>query len=162
GNQIYVMNGNRTRVPEGIAPNSPLGNYREDFLLPRQWDGNGHAAGILAPGGYVVRTDAEGKTWELMLGGFRNAYDIAFNPDGELFTFDSDMEWDWGMPWYRPIRINHCVPGAEFGWRSGSAVWPAYYPDSLPSVVDIGVGSPTGVKFGTRSNFPDKYRRAVY
>ena len=55
-----------------------------------------------------------------MLGGFRNAYDIAFNPDGELFTFDSDMEWDWGMPWYRPIRINHCTSAAEFGWRSGT------------------------------------------
>ena len=72
-NKLYVMNGNHTKVPEGIAPTSPLRNYREDFLLPRQWNGNGHATGILAPGGYVVRTDAEGKTWELMLGGFRNA-----------------------------------------------------------------------------------------
>src|SRR5439155_23867340 len=74
----------------------------------------------------------------------------------------SDMEWDWGLPWYRPTRINHCVRGAEFGWRSGSAVWPEYYPDSLPATVNIGVGSPTGVKFGTKSNFPEKYRRALY
>ena len=34
--------------------------------------------------------------------GYRNAYDIAFNADGELFTYDSDMEWDMGTPWYRP------------------------------------------------------------
>ena len=161
-NKLYVMNGNHTRVPEGIVPSSPYRNYREDFLLPRQWDGNGHAAGILAPGGYVVRTDAEGKTWELMLGGFRNAYDIAFNPDGELFTFDSDMEWDWGMPWYRPIRINHCTSAAEFGWRSGTGVWPAFYLDSLGTTLNIGVGSPTGMSNGIGAKFPVKYQKAIY
>jgi putative heme-binding domain-containing protein len=160
---IYVMNGNHTKVPAGISTNSPHKNYQEDFLLPRQWDANGHAVGILAPGGYVVRSDADGKkAWELMLAGFRNSYDFDFNREGEMFTFDSDMEWDWGLPWYRPIRINHCVPGAEFGWRSGSAVWPEYYPDSLPATINIGVGSPTGVKFGTKSNFPEKYQRAMY
>jgi len=161
-NKIYVMNGNHTSVPEGIAPTSPYRNYREDFLLPRQWDGNGHAAGILAPGGYVVRADAEGKTWELMLGGFRNAYDIAFNPDGELFTFDSDMEWDWGMPWYRPIRINHCTSAAEFGWRSGTGVWPSFYLDSLGSTFDEGIGSPTGMGNGIGARFPVKHQKAIY
>lgn len=161
-NKLYVMNGNHTAVPDGIVPTSPYRNYREDFLLPRQWDGNGHAAGILAPGGYVVRTDAEGKTWELVLGGFRNAYDIAFNPDGELFTFDSDMEWDWGMPWYRPIRINHCTSGAEFGWRSGTGVWPAFYLDGLGSTLDVGIGSPTGMSNGIGAKFPVKYQKAIY
>ncbi len=161
-NQLYVMNGNHTALPEGLTPNSPYRNYREDFLLPRQWDGNGHAAGILAPGGYVVRTDADGKSWELVLGGFRNAYDIAFNPDGELFTFDSDMEWDWGMPWYRPIRINHCTSAAEFGWRSGTGVWPEFYLDSLGSTLNVGIGSPTGVGNGIGAKFPAKYQKAIY
>lgn len=160
--KIYVMNGNHTKLPDGLSPQSPHRNYAEDLLLPRQWDGNGHAAGILAPGGYVVRTDAEGKEWDLMLAGFRNAYDIDFNGDGELFTFDSDMEWDWGMPWYRPTRVNHCISGAEFGWRSGTGKWPEYYPDSLPATIDIGIGSPTGVRFGTGAKFPIKYQKALY
>jgi putative heme-binding domain-containing protein len=159
---IYVMNGNHTKVPDGVSPDSPHRNYQEDLLLPRQWDAGGHAVGILAPGGYIVRTDRDGKKWELMLAGFRNSYDFDFNADGEIFTFDSDMEWDWGMPWYRPTRINHCVSGAEFGWRSGTGKWPDYYPDSLPTAVDIGIGSPTGVKFGTKSKFPEKYRNALY
>ena len=159
---IYLMNGNHTRLPDGLAPESPHKNYAEDLLLPRQWDANGHAVGILAPGGHILRTDPEGKRWELVLAGFRNAYDFDFNPDGEIFTFDSDMEWDWGTPWYRPIRINHCVPGGEYGWRSGTGKWPVWYPDSLPTTVDIGIGSPTGVKFGTRSNFPSKYQKALY
>ena len=159
---IYVMNGNHTKLPEGIATNSPHRNYDEDFLLPRQWDAGGHAVGILAPGGQVLRTDPEGKYWELLLGGFRNSYDFDFNPAGEIFTFDSDMEWDWGLPWYRPTRIIHSVTGGEYGWRSGSGKWPDYYADSLPAAVNIGIGSPTGVKFGTKSNFPDKYRNALF
>ena len=117
-----------------MSPDSPHRNYKEDLLLPRQWDGNGFAASRYAPGGFVLRTDADGKEWELMLGGFRNAYDFAFNADGELFTFDADMEWDWGMPWYRPIRVNHCTSAAEFGWRYGTGKWPEYYADSLGAV----------------------------
>jgi putative heme-binding domain-containing protein len=161
-NKIYIINGNHTKLPEGLSKTSAHKNFQEDHLLPRQWDGNGHATGILAPGGYVVRTDADGNDWELMLAGYRNAYDIAFNGDGEYFTFDSDMEWDWGMPWYRPTRVNHNVSGAEFGWRSGTGKWPTYYPDSLPATVDIGVGSPTGVANGIGAKFPAKYQKAIY
>jgi hypothetical protein len=110
-----------------------------------------------------LRSADEGKTWSIFCGGFRNAYDLDFNADGELFTFDSDMEWDIGAPWYRPTRINHCVSAAEFGWRSGTGVWPDYYPDSLPATVNIGLGSPTGVKFGTAAGkWPQRYRQALY
>jgi putative heme-binding domain-containing protein len=160
--KIYVMNGNHTKVPEGISPRSPYKNYQEDFLLTRQWDANGHAVGVLAPGGYITRADPDGKDWELLLGGFRNSYDFDFSPDGEMFTFDSDMEWDWGLPWYRPTRILHCVTGGEYGWRSGTSNEPDYYADTLPPVVNIGIGSPTGVKFATKSKFPKKYQQALF
>jgi putative heme-binding domain-containing protein len=94
--------------------------------------------------------------------GMRNTYDFGFNPDGEMFCFDSDMEWDWGTPWYRPTRIYHLVSGGDYGFREGTAKWPKWYQDGLPPVVDIGVGSPTGVKFGTKSNFPAKYQKALF
>ena len=94
--------------------------------------------------------------------GLRNTYDIDFNKDGELFGFDSDMEWDWGSPWYRPTRAYHIVSGGDQGFREGSAKWPEYYPDSLPAVVNIGIGSPTGVVFGTGAKFPMKYQKAFY
>jgi putative heme-binding domain-containing protein len=159
---LYVLLGNFCDVPEGLAPDSPHRNYQEDLLLPRQPDGNGFAAGRYAPGGFVLRTDPDGRKWELVLGGFRNAYDLAFNADGELFTFDSDMEWDWGLPWYRPIRVNHCTSAAEFGWRNGAGKWPAYYADSLGAVVNVGIGSPTGVAFGAGPRFPARYQKALY
>ena len=72
------------------------------------------------------------------------------------------MEWDMNTPWYRPTRVNVVPSGAEFGWRNGGGKWPAYYPDSLPAVVNIGPGSPTGVAFGYGAKFPAKYQNALY
>jgi putative heme-binding domain-containing protein len=91
----------------------------------------------------------------------RNTYDFAFNSEGEMFGFDSDMEWDWSMPWYRPTRVYHLVSGGDYGFREGTAKWPAYYPDGLPPSLDVGIGSPTGVIFGYGAKFPAKYQRAM-
>lgn len=160
--RLYVINGNYTPVPTDLSPRSPHRNCREDLLLPRQWDATGHAVGLLAPGGVVLRTDPDGREWELYCGGLRNSYDLAFNADGELFTYDSDMERDLGTPWYRPTRIFHLLPGGDYGWRSGTGKWPSTWPDAVPPVVDIGRGSPTGLAFGTKSRFPERYRRALF
>jgi putative heme-binding domain-containing protein len=109
-----------------------------------------------------LRTDPERKVWEVIAGGFRNQVDIAFNADGEMFTYDADMEWDAGLPWYRPNRLNHVVSGGDYGWRWGTGKWPPYYADSLPSTLDTGLGSPTGIEFGTNSNFPASVRDALF
>ncbi len=160
--KLYVMNGNFVKVPQDISPNSPHKNYADDQLLPRANDGNGFGNGVLPPGGFVLRMNYDGKNCELFCAGQRNAYDFAFNPAGELFGFDSDMEWDWGTPWYRPTRILHFVSGGDNGFREGTGKFPDYYADILPATVNIGIGSPTGVKFGTDSKFPGKYRDAFY
>ncbi|TDJ68673.1 MAG: hypothetical protein E2O39_12805, partial [Planctomycetota bacterium] len=162
GESLYVIGGNHTELPDGISRFRVPPVWGEDQLLPRRPDPRGHAVGIMAPGGWVCRTDPDGREWELVAAGMRNSYDMAFDEEGELFTFDSDMEWDVGLPWYRPTRVLHLVSGADFGWRNGSGKWPAYYPDSLPGVVDIGLGSPTGVTFGKGTSFPARYRRALY
>jgi len=162
--KLYIVNGNSTGILDGLAPDSPYRHWGEDDLLPRLKDPVATFFDKLkAPYGCVYRTDADGTKWELFAGGFRNPYDIAFNADGELFTYDSDMEWDRGLPWYRPTRILHVVPGGEYGFREGSAKWPAYFPDSLPAAADIGVGCPTGMTFGTGAKgWPEKYRRALF
>lgn len=158
---LYVVAGNFTRTPNperSVVPRI----WGEDQLLKRLPDGNGFAAGLLAPGGWVCRTDPEGKTWELEAIGMRNCYDIAFNDQGDLFTYDNDMEWDVALPWYRPTRVCHLVSGSDSGWRNGSGKFPAYYADNLPPVVDIGLGAPTGVAFGYGAKFPAKYQQALY
>ncbi|MCA9246894.1 MAG: c-type cytochrome [Planctomycetales bacterium] len=162
GKSIYVVCGNHTNPPDEITASRIPTNWNEDLLLPRQWDARGHARGRLAPGGWVAKTDPDGKTWEIISIGYRNSYDMDFNAEGELFVYDADMEWDMGSPWYRPTRAVHAASGSEFGWRSGTGKWPTYYVDSLPPVVNIGPGSPTGVCFGTGAKFPAKYQRALY
>jgi putative heme-binding domain-containing protein len=159
---LYAVNGNFTAVPKDLVASSPHRNYGDDLALKRAEDGNGFGAGAKPPGGYVVRMDLDGNNAELFSAGQRNNYDIAFNADGELFGFDSDMEWDWGSPWYRPVRAFHAVRGGDHGFREGSAKWPEYYADSLPASVNIGIGCPTGVGFGTGAKFPAKYQKAFY
>lgn len=158
---LYLVVGNHAWVAATPDPLSPHGNFYEGQLLPSYPDPRGHARQIRAPGGTIWRLDLEGRKWELFAGGFRNHYDAAFNQLGELFTFDSDMEWDIDLPWYRVCRTDHIVPGGEFGWRTGSGKWPDYYPDSLPPLTDIGRGSPVGVEFYQHPfAYPAKYRDA--
>lgn len=186
GKSLYVAAGNHTKMPFEVKTNAPpqlmggqrteqlratlpegvtsrlMPNWDEDLLLPRQWDGGGHATGILAPGGWICKIDPEGKTWDVFTSGYRNEFDFAFNADGEMFVYDADMEWDFGSPWYRPTRVVHATSGSEFGWRSGTGKWPSYYIDSLPELINIGPGSPVGVEFGYGTQFPAKYQQALY
>lgn len=160
GKSIYVICGNQTAVPSYQSCRVPE-SWAEDNLLPRIY-GRGFMKGIMAPRGWIAKTDPDGKHWEIMATGFRNEYDAAFNKSGELFTYDADMEWDVNTPWYRPTRINHVVNGGEYGWRNGSVKWPAYTEDSLGAVVNVGFGSPTGVCFGYGAKFPQKYQDAFF
>jgi len=159
---IYLAMGNNVQVPADRDAASPYRNYANDRLLPCAWNEFLFDSDVVPPCGHIVRTDAEGKSWELFAGGFRNPYGLAFNRDGELFTYDADMEWDAGAPWYRPTCVMHVVSGGEYGWRQETNCWPAHYADSLPRAVDIGLGSPTGVRSGERSNYPGKYKEALY
>lgn len=163
GSQIYLLAGNFTDPPAPeLRSGSRVTTWAEDLLLPRMWDARGHARGRLAPGGWISRFDPQTHKHEIHTIGFRNHYDLAMNPHGDLFTYDSDMEWDMGSPWYVPTRICHVVSGGDYGWRSGSGRWPAYYEDSLPPVVDIGPGSPTGMIAGTGAKFPPRYQKAIF
>ena len=162
GKSLYLLCGNHTKVPAEIKESRLPMNWGEDNLFPQYKDARGHASEIEAPGGWIAKTDPEGKEWELYSAGYRNPFDIAFNEAGELFTFDADMEWDLGMPWYRPVRVCHVTSGSEYGWRTGSGKWPVYYPDNLPPVINLGQGSPTGIFMGKGLNYPQKYQDGLF
>jgi putative heme-binding domain-containing protein len=158
---IYLIAGNHTDVPEMNAYRLPK-VWQEDNLFPLIKDPRGHANSRMAPGGWVAKIDSLGQHWELVSAGYRNAFDITFNEDGEMFAYDSDMEWDFGMPWYRPTRICHVTSGSEYGWRTGNSKWSPAFPDNLPPVINIGQGSPTNLIHGGKANFPEKYKKALF
>ncbi|MBI3413954.1 MAG: heme-binding protein [Verrucomicrobia bacterium] len=159
---IYVAHGNNVLAPLNARESSPLQHYAEDQLIPCPWDSTMFDGDVRAPAGHILRVFRHPGVVDVVAGGFRNPLDVAFNEEGEMFTFDADMEWDVGAPWYMPNRVLHVVPGADFGFRRGTGRFPSYYADTLPSVVDIGLASPTAVIFGTGSAFPPKYRRALF
>jgi len=161
---LTMMTGNNTFFVDEtqIDPASPFAGGRESQFLPVVQDGRGFGPSAkMGAHGTVHRVDPATKRFTIVAGAFRNAYDFAFNLDGELFTFDSDMEWDIGMPWYREIRTVHVVPGGDYGYRNGSGKLPAWTYDSLPPLRDVGRGSPVGVEFYQANAYPTPMRDAL-
>ncbi len=158
---IYMVAGNHTDVPKFDTYRLPP-VWQIDNLFPQIKDPRGHANNRTVPGGWIAHIDSLGQNWELVSAGYRNSFDITFNEAGDLFTYDSDMEWDFGMPWYRPTRICHATSGSEFGWRTGNGKLFPSYPDNLPPVLNIGQGSPTNLVHGSKSAFPGSYKKALF
>ena len=159
---FVLVAGNHTRLPARLMENSRVPvHWAEDQILAPFKDPRGHATDITPPGGWVASYEFTNSKWELLSTGYRNPFDLAFL-DNELFTYDSDMEWDMGMPWYRPTRICHVSSGSEYGWRTGSGKWPDTYPDNLPAVVSMLQGSPTALLAGHKLDFPDSYLRGLF
>lgn len=150
--RIYSIHGDSVKLPQtGI----------KDLTSPYR---DGPESGPHAQG-HLLRCDSNGRNWELVATGLRNPFGIDFNTNGDVFTYDADAEFDMGAPWYRPTRLNQLVAGADFGWRGLTGKWPPYQLDhadnALPTAT-IGKGSPTAVKFGTRSHFPKPWSDALF
>ena len=137
-------------------------NWDEDLLLPRQWDGGGFAVGVLAPGGWIAATDPD-----------RQTVGTAHGRLPQCLRHRPECRWR-GVRLRRRHGMGHgralvsadagfaCHQRSEFGWRSGTGKWPAYYVDSLPEVLNMGPGSPVGVEFGYGAKFPAKYQKAMF
>lgn len=159
GKSIYIACGNGTAQPalEHTRGSRPFG---DDQVIPRI--GKGAAFSDTEPQAFTCKVSPDGKHLEMVVAGLRNHFDIAFNALGDLFTYDSDMEWDSGTPWYRPTRIYQLVSGGEYGFRESSGKLHQYCPDIVPPLVNVGPGSPTGVVSGLRAKFPAKYQHALF
>ncbi|MCH2183969.1 MAG: HEAT repeat domain-containing protein [Mariniblastus sp.] len=106
--------------------------------------------------GCVFRFDPTGEKWECISAGGRNAPSLGMNYLGEFFSLDSDMEWHTGLPWYRPVRLNHWAIGGDQGWQVVGA-YPPYYLDCLPPVLEVGRGSPNWGVFYEHTQLPHSY-----
>src|SRR5688572_6415775 len=125
------------------------------------------ASTIIKPeAGAIIRVWPGPVQSEVIAHGFRNPYDFDFNWMGELFTYDSDVERDYFLPWYTPTRVYHVAHGGHHGWRLAGyqRSWnrPDYYPDGVSILADLGRGSPTGVTAYRHYQFPAFYRGGMF
>ena len=105
GKHLYVVMGNQTNLPEDYTHSRVPELWGEDQLYPSlQY----FMKGAEAPLGHIAQIDPEGKTWEILSTGFRNQYDAAVNREGEIFTYDADMEWDMNTPVVSPHACKPC------------------------------------------------------
>src|SRR5438093_614541 len=117
-------------------------------------------------GGALLRFGPAGQALEAVAQGFRNPYDFDFNDFGDIFTFDSDCERDFFLPWYSPTRLYHIAPGGHHGWRleGYTRSWPRpdYSPDTVDILAPLGRGSPTGVVCYRHTQFPPYYHNGLF
>jgi putative heme-binding domain-containing protein len=159
--RLLLVVGNHAQPAQAVAASSPCDTIYEGHPLPRIEDPNGHAHGIRAPGGSLLLWDPATGVLERFAAGFRNAYDACVDDAGAIFTFDSDMEWEIGLPWHRQVRLVHAVPGGDYGWRAATAKSPAHHADTLPAMAEAGRGSPTGVLWCDSPRFSTAFRRTI-
>jgi putative heme-binding domain-containing protein len=169
---IYSIHGDSVDVParDVLDHTSPLRRQAERRQAERRQAERRQAEqepsrGPKTSEGHLLRMDPGDKNCELLCGGLRNPFGVAFNAAGDAFTYDADAEFDMGTPWYRPTRVVQLASGADFAWRGVTGQWPPYFPDHAgraPATLDIGRGSPTAVAFGTGSSFPPPYRDALF
>lgn len=158
---LYAIFGDSVARPENV-PSTDFRDLTSPLRMSRQRLAHGEKP---LKEGYVVRTDLKSRRWQLFSCGLRNPYGIAAHPNGDLFTYDADNEFDMGTPWYRPTRILHLRGGADFGYTPAVDKRRPHFvdsPDNAQPVIDVGRGSPTAVMFGTALNFPPPYRDALF
>ena len=149
----YVIGGNDTKFDQRhvTIPGSPVLKPQAGALV-RVWpDPVANTSGVQS---------------EVVAHGFRNPYDFDFNWMGELFTYDSDVERDYFLPWYTPTRIYHIAHGGHHGWQLTGYLrsWnrPDYYLDNVSIMAPVGRGSPTGVTCYRHYQFPQRYRGGLF
>ena len=145
-NWIYGVGGNRAGLK-----NLP---YTDGTLIEKP-----HA-------GSIFRFSPDGKQLECVAQGYRNSYDIAFDSDDHLYTFDSDSERWHHLPHYTPMRLFQVALGGHHGWmyERTDRAWkrPNHFHDSVPSISDLGRGSPTGLVCYDHRQFPERYRGSLF
>jgi hypothetical protein len=159
---IYMVLGNGSQVDRPASDRSPYKRPYEGNVVPRMEDPKGHAAGVEAPGGTIVRCSIDGTQVETFAGGLRNSTDLAFNANGQLFVCDSDNPADVKTPWYRPSMVFHVPAGAELGWRSGSGKFPTHAVDTAQPVCQLESGMPTGSVVYRHMQFPARFHDVLF
>ncbi len=102
-------------------------------------------------GGGVVRVRPDGSGMEIYTHGTRNIYDVAIDPQLNLFTRENTND---GGGWN--VRFSHHIQSGEYGYP---ILFKNFTDEILPALEDLGGGSGTGSLFLDEPGWPEKYNR---
>jgi len=115
----------------------------------------------------VLRMNPDGSDLEVFATGFRNPYDLAFSPDGDLFGVDNNPDvLDETLTFLPPEELNHIQAGGDYGFPHTYGDIAA--PDTvtvpvvsfLPSVASSGLIYYPAIERDTA--FPETYQDGLF
>ncbi len=115
----------------------------------------------------ILRMEPDGSNVEVFATGFRNPYDLAFSPDGDLFTTDNGPDGlDQTMAFYPPEELNHVREGRDYGFPDvyghGLTIREVERQTEDP-VTDLVTSSVNvGLTYYAADQFPDYYRDGIF
>lgn len=141
---IYVSSGSRTDHGEVEDQNGTFPDTREVALTARMYRFAIDSSNI------VLKNDEASVAPYVYARGFRNAYDPAFAPNGELFVGDNGPDADF------PDELNWVRQDGHYGfpWRFGTQDNPQQYADYDPSTDKRLQPDFTAVQIGAYHNDP--------
>ncbi len=141
---IYVSSGSRTDHGEVEDQNGTFPDTREVALTARMYRFAIDSSNV------VLQNDEAAVAPYVYARGFRNAYDPAFAPNGELFVGDNGPDADY------PDELNWVVAGGHYGfpWRFGNQDNPQQFATYDPSSDKRLQPDFTAVQIGAYHNDP--------
>ncbi len=113
--------------------------------------------------GSILRVNPDGSDLEIYATGFRNPYDLAFSPDGALFTADNNpSELNETLRYLPPEELNQVFEGRDYGFPRVYG-YPPPGDNSVAPVTEFyaSVGS-AGITYYSADAFPPDWRNGVY
>lgn len=107
----------------------------------------------------VLRMNPDGTGQEIFATGFRNSYDLAFSPDGDLFSADnSPDELDYNLHYLPPEELNHVQQGKNYGFPYVYGIAGSGTEYTAP-VTELFTSSATsGLTYYDGDQYPPEYR----
>ena len=116
----------------------------------------------------VLRTDLEGHTLEVLASNMRNPVEPTMDSFGRVFISDNDDDGN------EQTRINYVMEGGQYGyWNLGTngrrqgnrrlddVHWNTDQPDTVPTMLKTGFGSPTGMMAYESDYLPERFNRTL-
>jgi glucose/arabinose dehydrogenase len=112
----------------------------------------------------ILRMNDDGRDVEVFASGFRNPYDLAFAPNGDLFTADnSPDQLDMTLRYLPPEELDHVRQGRDYGFPNAFGFMRPAGDESEPPITEFFTSVVSaGLVYYSGDSFPPAYRDGVF